>query len=92
MKIKDPEVKRTMENIVSENSENKHREAVIFSMVFGTPIDKYMHPLFGFDLMSFDVFIKTPDGTSTKEWVKEKYGLEGVNIILRLLHKPEETE
>lgn len=39
----------------------------------------------GFNVVQFDIDIKTPDGVSCKEWVEKEYGKDAVNLIKRLL-------
>lgn len=40
---------------------------------------------FQFDIISFDKFIKTPDGISCKDYVKQKYGDQALKMIERLI-------
>ena len=37
--------------------------------------------LTGFNIIKFDEAIKTPDGTSTKDWIIKKYGKEAGDLI-----------
>lgn len=40
---------------------------------------------FQFDIIAFDKFIKTPDGVSCKDYVKQKYGDQALKMIERLI-------
>ena len=86
------EEKMSVKGIVASNGEKKHKEADAFYHVFGVPITKYMHPLFGFEVILFDEFINPPDGTSLAQAVEDKYGLEGYNILARLMDIPEKKQ
>ena len=44
-----------------------------------------MHPIFGFDIIQFNNDIQVPDGQSCKDFVKEKYGDNAVQLLERLL-------
>ncbi len=41
--------------------------------------------VFQFDVIAFDKFIKTPDGTSCKDYVKQKCGDKALKMIERLI-------
>jgi len=56
-----------------------------FQQVFGAPLSKFMHPLFGFDIVRFDEWLKTPDGTSTADYLKQTKGETGYNLIASLI-------
>ncbi|MFA5321950.1 MAG: hypothetical protein WC373_04695 [Smithella sp.] len=57
-----------------------------FESIFKLPLQKYAHPLFGFDIIRFDEDLKTPDGTSTSDFIKEKYGKEAVELISKMIN------
>ena len=53
---------------------------------FGIRLHKFMSPLFGFDVVKFDeLFLKTPDGESCKEYCDKKYGADAVILLCKLL-------
>ena len=60
---------------------------VKFKEIFGVSLKSFYGSalemaMFGFDLIKFDKeFLKTPDGKSVNDYVKEKYGIEGYNLI-----------
>jgi len=74
-----------MRNIVMKNKKLTHDCSGRFLCYFKKPIDDFMHPIFGFDIIKFDNFLETPDGTSTKDFLKRKYGKEASKLIERLL-------
>lgn len=41
-------------------------------------------PLYDFDVVKFDDWLQVPDGTSTKEFIKGKYGEEAVQLVVDL--------
>ena len=56
-----------------------------FKAVFKKDLHRYMHPLWGFDIASFDADLEVPDGISTKDFIKSKYGYPAVAMIKELL-------
>jgi len=56
-----------------------------FRRIFRFSLVNYTDPLFGFDIVAFDRRLKVPDGTSTKDFIKEKYGDEAVSLVIRLM-------
>jgi hypothetical protein len=57
-----------------------------FRMIFGQPMQKYTHPLFGFDIIKFDdVLIKSGDNESCAEAVKRLFGDRGAKLIEDIL-------
>jgi len=56
-----------------------------FQKYFGFHLCDYMHLIFGFDLLRFDFNIKTPDGTSTRDWIMKNQGKEAVKLIEKLI-------
>lgn len=66
-----------------------------FQSVFGVSLETFSDSLFGFDVVGFDEWLKTPDGTSTADFTKEKFGQEGLDIInslIELCARPEAVE
>ena len=39
----------------------------------------------GFDVVKFDEHLKTPDGTSTKDFIQKQYGDDAVQLIKDLI-------
>ena len=56
-----------------------------FKIIFKSELQAYMSPLFGFDIVKFDDYLKTPDGTSTNDFVTKNYGEEGCSLIKKLI-------
>lgn len=56
-----------------------------FRRLFGTSLWHYLDLLTGFDIVRFDDWLKTPDGTSTADFLKQKYGNEAYNLVKRLI-------
>jgi len=56
-----------------------------FKAIFGEHLQKYMHPLWGFDIVQFDKELGVPDGISTKDFIKSKYGQTAVSMIEDLI-------
>ena len=57
-----------------------------FQELFGQDIRTYWDNLVGFDVVKFDEeFVKPRNGQSTKQKVKDKYGEEGVELVVSLI-------
>jgi len=69
-----------------ENNKKRLEYAGMFQSVFGTSLGKFWDTITGFDIVKFDEeFMKTPDGTSTEELVRKRYGESGLSIIKHLM-------
>lgn len=79
----------TTGEMVYANKKKIHKYSHSFRETFNLNLCNYLggfwQLLFGFDIIKFDKDIKTPDGTSTKEFILDKYGEEAVNLISDLL-------
>ena len=58
-----------------------------FRRTFGSDMSHFMHPLFGFDVIGFDRWLKTPDGISTSDFIKKEYTDEAEALIREILDK-----
>lgn len=57
-----------------------------FRRIFGMRLTTFWtNNLLGFDIVKFDKALNTPDGTSMSDFLLEKYGKEGRNIVMGLL-------
>lgn len=80
----------TVEKVASYNKQickNKKNE---FSLYFNLNLNQFLAGniitlLTGFDIISFDKAIKTPDGISTKNWIKQQYGEKAQDLISWLI-------
>lgn len=76
-------------NLIAEFVMNNRKKYDVnylkFQSIFGISLKKYWDKLFAFDIVAFDSFLETPDGTSTSDWILEKYGQEAVDLIQSLL-------
>lgn len=71
--------------VIDKNIKLKATHEKEFLNIFNVPLSRFMHPIFGFDIIQFDTYIRTPDGTSTKEWAKKRYGVESVGLLYKLM-------
>jgi hypothetical protein len=56
-----------------------------FKRTFGVPLQRFMHPMFGFDSVNFDTQVVQSGDRSCAEVVKERYGESAVNMLIALL-------
>jgi hypothetical protein len=78
--------------LVMKNKKLLHDHAAGFQGFFKVPLASYMNDYTGFDIVKFDEMIKTPDGVSTHDFVKRKYGLQALNMIQDLIGMPRGAE
>jgi len=72
--------------IVNKNKKLVVRYAKSFQELFGVPIQTFMHPLIGFDIVSFDSqIIRSKKKESMRECIKRKYGIAAVKLIEHLI-------
>lgn len=75
-------------DLIELGKKNKKRyisEYNNFIKIFGVNLKYYWNMFWGFDIIKFDELLETPDGVSTKDFVKKKYGIEGCECIERLI-------
>ena len=73
-------------DFLASNHEKRKRYSSRFQRTFGRQLSGFFDLLTGFDVIKFDDEIaQPPDGVSTREVVQERWGDEGVNIILGLI-------
>jgi hypothetical protein len=71
-------------NFFYENSQKRiHRKE--FNDTFKLNFDNYFSNLLGFDIVTFDEDIHTPDGISTKDFITKTYGEDAVRLIQNLI-------
>lgn len=71
---------------LGERNIQAHKLADKFRRKFGVSLVRYWNPVFGFDVVLFDdEVIKAPDGKSTRQCVRQRYGAEGESIIQQLI-------
>ena len=56
-----------------------------FYQLFRRRLRQYWHPLFGFDVVKFDVDIQTPDGVSCADHISQTYGEPARKLVEGLL-------
>ena len=78
-------IRKVRKLVIDKNIKLKATHEKEFLNIFNVPLSRFMHPIFGFDIIQFDTYIRTPDGTSTKEWTKKRYGVESVGLLYKLM-------
>lgn len=56
-----------------------------FERHFKIRIQKFWSPITGFELIEFDDWLQTPDGTSTKDYITQKYSKEASEFVEKLI-------
>ena len=57
-----------------------------FKSIFGRSMRPFMDFATGFDVVMFDEFVKPTSGQSCAEAVEQKFGVEGLVLIRKLLN------
>lgn len=75
-----------LNDIFTENINLLKRYRNEFMAIFGVdPKNYWENNFFGFDVIGFDEkFIKTPDNMSMREYVTEKYGKKGFDVLTKI--------
>jgi len=73
------------QDLIQHNKDKLNQSRDKFQLIFGIPLTRFMHPLFGFDIVNFDTWLGTPDGTSTHDYLLETKGQEALNLVESLL-------
>ena len=69
-----------------QNKRRYERHAAAFKRIFGISLQPFFDLVIGFDIVKFDeTVVKPVDGVSTSDTVQQRWGDEGVNVILALI-------
>ncbi len=85
----------TLENLAYRQATARTRQWDNFLRVFGISLKHFwIDNILGFNVIAFDDWLKTPDGISTRDFIRQKYGDEAVAIVEDLIccKKPEDGE
>ena len=74
-----------MNQLMQKNRDKLFKNGKQFQRVFGVPLNNYIDPITGFDIVKFDEFLKTPDNVSTADFLEGKFGVEAKNLIESLI-------
>lgn len=74
-----------MADLIRHNKELLNQNRSKFQNTFGIPLTRFMHPLFGFDVVSFDSWLNVPDGVSTADHILATKGQEALTLVEVLL-------
>ncbi len=75
----------SIHRFIRNNQKLHHENKAEFMEIFAKNLSKYLDFIYGFDVVMFDKDLRVPDGTSTKDFIKKKYGIKGVELIERLI-------
>jgi hypothetical protein len=75
----------SLPDIMKRNRDKLFKHGKEFQQTFGVPLNKYLDPMTGFDIVKFDEWLKTPDGTSTPDWLTKKYSAKASELVRSLL-------
>lgn len=76
---------QTWSEYVMRNHKLLHDNRDKFHAVFGVSLHKFWSTLTGFDVVKFDEWLGTPDGTSTRDCIANRYGWDAVKLVESLL-------
>jgi len=77
---------RDVRNLMIQNRLTYIKHFEEFQDIFGVPLSQFWDKLLGFDVVKFDVnFIKPEEGKSTRQVVREKYGIRAEQLCTDLI-------
>jgi hypothetical protein len=56
-----------------------------FAEVFKVRMGRFMHPLFGFDVIAFDDWVRVPEGVSLHDEILKRWGREAEELICQIV-------
>tara|TARA_Y100000310_G_scaffold345442_1_gene465065 strand:+ start:4745 stop:4969 length:225 start_codon:yes stop_codon:yes gene_type:complete len=74
-----------MKDIVAINKKILREKGKEFKRIFGVDIRHFLNPIFGFDIVSFGVYLQVPDYTSVKDFIRDRYNQNAVELIMECL-------
>jgi len=74
-----------LKEMVLNNKKLLESNGEAFLKVFKVPLHRFMHPIFGFDVVKFNEFINPKEGVSTYQAIEDKYGKEAADLVKRLI-------
>jgi hypothetical protein len=72
-------------DIVLANKKLGHTHRKQFLLTFGLNLDTYMHPLFGFEIMMFEKFVRPKREQSLKDAIIERWGKDAATLVHTLI-------
>lgn len=73
------------DDIIARNRDLLRRHSDEFRRIFGVPLQMFMNPITGFDLIRFDERVVKSGDRQMSAVVLEKYGQPGVDLVLALI-------
>jgi hypothetical protein len=67
---------------MKRNNEHLKQWYFGFEHIFGTPLRRWLTVGYGFNVVGFDEYLQTPDGVSTRDHIKERYGQQGLDYVI----------
>ncbi len=71
--------------MIGRRADIRNRLNQKFFETFGVPLRQYFDMTFGFDVVKFDEVVKPPDGTSTADAIRSRWGEDAVHLVLELI-------
>lgn len=71
--------------LVSNNRTARELNAQAFERIFKTSLHRFMHPLFGLDVVKLDEFISPFENESTSQAISRKYGGEALTLVKMIM-------
>lgn len=75
-----------MRNFIQENKDKLNANRDEFQRTFKIALVRFMNPITGFDIVSFDdKVVKSVDGVSMSETVEQRWGVKTRELIEKLI-------
>ena len=75
----------TLQDIALDNHRLYGECSEVFFSTFGKPLSRFWSPLFGFEVVKFDDWVKPPSNVSCAKAVEKRWGKDAELLVRRLL-------
>ncbi len=72
---------------LADRNQKAHKHNELFNLAFWHELrfSHYWNAITGFDVVKLDDNLKVPNGTSTAEFIEEKYGKKAVELVRAIM-------
>tara|TARA_Y100000310_G_scaffold292109_1_gene320594 strand:+ start:251 stop:478 length:228 start_codon:yes stop_codon:yes gene_type:complete len=74
-----------IQDIITKNKQILRENGDEFKLIFNVDIRKFLNPILGFDLVSFEKYLQVPDSPSIQDFIRENYGESAVQLVKNCL-------
>ena len=75
----------SLPDIMKKNRDKLFKYGQSFQRTFHTPLNNFIDPVLGFDIVKFNEWLNIPDGFSTKDFLSKEYSENVCKMIEGLI-------